>query len=61
MLRSEEEALEAFFKFCGENAVLDRPQRRFRYLVCPGCGPGRHGMKFENTYIDYNSDVPFPD
>lgn len=48
---SEEEALQAFFKFCGEDAVLVAHNADFDTSFIRAASV-RHGMKFENTYID---------
>ena len=48
---SEQEALEAFFLFCGDDAVLIAHNADFDTSFIRAASL-RHGMKFENTYID---------
>ncbi len=47
----EKSALEAFFRFCGEDAVLVAHNADFDTSFLRAAA-GRNGMKFENTYID---------
>ena len=48
---SEEDALKAFFEFCGEGAVLIAHNADFDTSFVRAAAL-RHDMKFENTYID---------
>ena len=48
---SEEEALHQFFDFCGENAILVAHNADFDTSFIR-MAAGRHGIPFENTYID---------